>query len=523
MYTFLAIFLSISKMLFLLITLLLLFIIAILFVECVAAFLPSPGNRRHNTIATPRPTVAIMVPAHNEELGISQTLSTLLPQLTAQDQLVVIADNCSDRTAQICHNFGVTVLERFNQQDIGKGYALDHGLQFLRANPPEVVIVFDADCHVHPGAVDKLAKLAKLSGRPVQPVNLLNPPGQSNPKSIISALAFMVKNLVRPSGLNRLGLPCLLTMGTAFPWSVISQAPLATNNIVEDMQLGIDLAIAGTSPIFCPEAKVTGVLPMKEQAASSQKIRWIHGHLQTMQTQVPRLIKAAITQRRFELLAIALELCVPPLSLLTIVWLINLTIGIFLGISCQEWAIAIFASLEGFLLCVAIIGAWAKFARNDIPLKALLKTPFYLLWKIPIYLAYLFKPQQSWVRTERDLNVDLNENQIPNLAQANNSVLPTTFALSSKIRAVKEQVLSEVASETEAILFHVQSGSYYTLNEVGTFIWTLIQEPQTIAELYNLIISEYAVSPEVCLDDLLMVLEELSTKELIEVRTDFAT
>lgn len=520
MYAFLAMFSLVSKMLFLLITLLLLFVIAILFVECVAAFLPNQGNRRHNKIATPRPTVAILVPAHDEELGIAKTLTTLLPQLTAQDQLVVIADNCSDRTAQICRNLQVTVLERFNQQDRGKGYALDHGLQFLRANPPEVVIVFDADCDVHPGAVDKLAKLAKISGRPVQPINLLSPPAQGNPKSMISALAFMVKNLVRPSGLNRLGLPCLLTMGTAFPWSVIAQAPLATNNIVEDMQLGIDLAIAGTSPLFCAEARVTGVLPQKEEAAKSQKKRWTHGHLQTLQTQVPRLIKAAFTQKRFELLAIALDLCVPPLSLLAIVWLINL---IFLVIFQQELTIVILALLEGLLLFTAIIAAWAKFARNDIPLKALLKIPFYVLWKISIYLAFWFNPQQSWVRTERDLNVDMNGNQIPNLAITNNFTLPETFSLSSKIRAVKEQVLSEIASETEAILFHVQSGSYYTLNEVGTFIWTLIQEPQTIADLYNLIISEYAVSPEVCLDDLLIVLEELSTKKLIEIKTDFAT
>jgi cellulose synthase/poly-beta-1,6-N-acetylglucosamine synthase-like glycosyltransferase len=526
MQRFLAISLSVGKkkksiLLFVFFLLLFPISIAIFFVECVAAFLPNQGNRRHNTIDTPRPTVAILVPAHDEELGIAQTLTTLLPQLTAQDQLVVIADNCSDRTAQICRNLGVTVLERFNQQDKGKGYALDHGLQFLQANPPDVVIVFDADCYVHPGSVDKLAKLAKISGRPVQPINLLNPPAEGTPKSIISALAFMVKNLVRPSGLQRLGLPCLLTMGTAFPWSVISQAPLATNNLVEDMQLGIDLAIAGTSPLFCAEARVTGVLPQKEQAASSQKIRWIHGHLQTMQTQVPRLFKEAFTQRRFELLAIALDLCVPPLSLLTIAWIMILSGGIVQVIVQHELTIVILALLEGFLLLVAIIGAWAKFSRNDIPLKTLLKIPFYLLWKIPIYLAFLFKPQQSWVRTERDINI--NGNQIPNLALTNNSILPTTFSLSSKIRAVKEQVLSEIASETEAILFHVQSGSYYTLNEVGTFIWTLIQEPQTIADLYNLIITEYAVSPEACLDDLLMVLEELSIKELIEVRNDFAT
>jgi hypothetical protein len=302
----------------------------------------------------------------------------------------------------------------------------------------------------------------------------------------------------------------------AFPWSVIRHAPLASGNIVEDMQLGIDLAIAGHPPLFFSQVQVTGLLPQQEEAAKSQKTRWIHGHLQTLKTQVPKLIKAAITQRRFELLAIALELCVPPLSLLVITCLITLLGSLLLGFWQHEWNLTILSLIEQLLIFVAVIGAWGKFARNNISLKNLLSVPFYLLWKIPIYLAFLFKPQQVWVRTERDTNVT----QLPNLAQLTDLVLPTTFSLSSKIFAVKEQVRSELANEAETIIFHTQSGSYYILNEVATFIWTLIQEPQTITYLCDTILSEYAVTPEVCLNDLLAILEQLATRELIEIRNE---
>ncbi|MCY7273212.1 MAG: hypothetical protein LH702_05575 [Phormidesmis sp. CAN_BIN44] len=50
----------------------------------------------------------------------------------------------------------------------------------------------------------------------------------------------------------------------------------------------------------------------------------------------------------------------------------------------------------------AILAAWAKFGRVDLPLRELLAVPFYILWKVPLYLKFLIRPQKTWVRTERD-------------------------------------------------------------------------------------------------------------------------
>jgi cellulose synthase/poly-beta-1,6-N-acetylglucosamine synthase-like glycosyltransferase len=485
------------------------------FIECILALLPEP-KKLEKQIA--RPSITVLIPAHNENKVIGKTLTALVPQLTEQDQLVVVADNCTDNTAELARQFGVTVLERNDQIRKGKGYALAYGLNCIE-QPSQVLIIIDADCLVQSDFLNQIAREVIRTMQPVQAVYVMEQTNLSNTKNLVSVLAFKIKNLVRPKGLARLGLPCLLTgSGMAFPWSVIRHAPLASGNIVEDMQLGLDLAIAGHSPRFFSQVQVTGVLPQQEAAAKGQKTRWIHGHLNTLQTQVPRLMKAAITQRRFELVAIALELCVPPLSLLVITWFMTLIGSLILGFMLHEWTVAILASIEGVLIFAAVIAAWAKFARNDISLKNLISVPFYLFWKIPIYLAFLLKPQQAWVRTERDANVP----QLPNLGQLADLVFPKTFSLSSKILAVKEQVVSEIANEAEAILFHTKSGSYYSLNEVGTFIWTLIQEPQTIGDLCDTILTEYAVTPEVCLNDLLAVLEQLANKELIEIRNELA-
>jgi cellulose synthase/poly-beta-1,6-N-acetylglucosamine synthase-like glycosyltransferase len=374
---------------------------AVLFIECSVAVLFTRCKTTNPLFPTPK--ITVLIPAHNEELGIGKTLETIKPQLAESDQLVVVADNCTDQTAAIARSFGAIVVERQDSDRKGKGYALDYGLQLIEKNPPEVVVLVDADCLVEPDAIARIARLAVLTSRPVQSIYLMAQPQQPQPKDSLSALAFLVKNLVRPTGLDRLGLPCLLTgTGMAFPWAVIRSVSLASGNIVEDMQLSFDLAVAGYPARFCPEAQVIGQLPQQEQIAKGQRTRWEHGHLQTLLTQVPRLLRAAIAQQRWDLVAIALDLCVPPLSLLVILWVVALSgalLSFWLGASSIP---VVLLAGQGLMILLSIVGAWAKFGRNDISGFTLLSTPFYILWKIPLYIGFWLKPQTQWVRTERE-------------------------------------------------------------------------------------------------------------------------
>ncbi|TAG67358.1 MAG: glycosyltransferase, partial [Oscillatoriales cyanobacterium] len=332
------------------------------------------------------------------------TISTILPQLTPQDRLLVIADNCTDATAEIARNSGASAIERHDTERKGKGYALDFGLTAIASDPPEVIIMVDADCICQPDAIDKLARVAMAEQRPVQATYLMEQPPNPTPKDSISALAFLVKNLVRPSGLKQLGFPSLLTgTGMAFPWLIIRDVPLASSNIVEDMQMSLDLAIAGHPTVFCPEARVTGCLPQQEQVAKTQRTRWEHGHLQTLLTQTPRLATASIEQQRFDLMAIALDLAVPPLSLLVAIWLATFAASILAAIIGASAIPAILLGVQGLLILVSIVSAWAKFGRADISGATLLSVPFYILWKIPLYLGFILKRQTKWVRTERDV------------------------------------------------------------------------------------------------------------------------
>ncbi|NEO69386.1 glycosyltransferase family 2 protein [Moorena sp. SIO3H5] len=375
--------------------------ITVLFIECSAAILPN-GSEPWSDASKPRPTVAVLVPAHNEASDISATLETLLPQLTEQDRLIVIADNCTDDTAAVARKSGAIVIERQDYERRGKGYALDFGMGFIEPNPPDVVVVVDADCIVAEGTISRISHLAIATQRPVQSTYLMTQPDKPVVKDLISTLAVKFKNTVRPSGLHRLGLPCLLTgSGMAFPWSVISKISLAGSKTVDDMQLALDLAITGHSPIYCQQAQVTGRL-MKDASAKSQRSRWEHGHIETLLNQVPKLLKEYLRQRRRDLLAIALDLCVPPLSLLVLIW-VAATGGSLLGVALGgSWISTIVLLIEGVLLLIAIVEGWAKFCRADFPILMLLAVPVYILWKIPLYLAFLVEPQTKWIRTERD-------------------------------------------------------------------------------------------------------------------------
>ena len=89
---------------------------------------------------------------------------------------------------------------------------------------------------------------------------------------------------------------------------------------------------------------------------------------------------------------------------------------------------------------------------------------------------------------------------------------------SSRVVAAKDQVSSDLGGEV-AIL-HLEAGTYYGLNVVGARIWSLIQEPISVKEIRDVLVSEYEVEPDRCETDLIAVLGKLADEGLIEVKDD---
>lgn len=354
-------------------------------------------------VPAPRPRIAILIPAHNEEAGLLATLSSLQPQLGTRDRILVVADNCLDRTADVARQAGADVVERSHAELRGKGYALDFGVQALASAPPDVVIIIDADCIVGDGAIARLAGLAAQHDRPVQALYLMHTPAGSGPLKKIAEFAWIVKNKVRPLGWFRLDWPCqLMGTGMAFPWKTISAARLATGHIVEDMKLGMDLALAGSPPLFCPHALVYSYFPTSKEGVESQRTRWEHGHLSMITSTVPRTMFAAVRRASPSLFAFGLDLCVPPLALLVLLVCGLTGLSLLLALFGGPSAPLVVGVLAGVALAAAILMAWWRHGRAVLTGRELGLAVFYVLAKIPLYFRFLFQRQVAWVRSKRD-------------------------------------------------------------------------------------------------------------------------
>jgi cellulose synthase/poly-beta-1,6-N-acetylglucosamine synthase-like glycosyltransferase len=392
--------LSVIGVVLTIVSLLLLVPVTVLVVQVLASLWPA---RTGSPAGAVRPRLAVLMPAHNESAGIAAALATVVSQLGEGDRVLVVADNCSDDTAGVAAAAGGEVIVREDRVRRGKGYALDFGVRHLAADPPEVLVIVDADCAVGPDALDRLARRCRESGRPVQALYLMRSPPQAGLKTRIAEFAWTVRNHARPLGFARLGLPCqLMGTGMAFPWALISAAPLASGHLVEDLQLGLDLASAGAAPLFCPEALVTSSFPSQTEGMTAQRTRWEHGHLSVIASVGPRLIWRAVTRGQASLAAMALDLCVPPLAslvLMHLVWLVASGAWAAFGAGSTALLVTVCSLL---LLSGGVMLAWWRYARHIVSLTELLGAPAYVISKIPVYAKLFGKRQMEWVRTKRD-------------------------------------------------------------------------------------------------------------------------
>lgn len=374
--------------------------LAIFTLEMLAGLWPSRPPRR----APGGGSVAVLIPAHDEAAGIAATLAALSLVAPQGMRTVVVADNCADETAALARAAGAEVVERTDPEARGKGFALACGRDYLARGPlapPDVVIVLDADCRLEPGSIEALANSARKRGVPVQAVNLISGDLDAAPMVQISSFAMVVKNLYRSRGMQRMGGAALLTgTGMAFPWPLFAEARLATASIVEDLALGIEMTRAGRAPLLLGAANVRSA-PAAMRDALAQRTRWEHGFLQTVRRYALPLLAGGFRRGSLAELLMGLHLLVPPLALLLMVSGAALPV---LAVLALAGGSAVPAFLLGGLLALALVLVligWIAGGRPYLAATALLRAPLYLLWKLPVYIGFMRKPQAGWNRTPR--------------------------------------------------------------------------------------------------------------------------
>lgn len=379
------------------------------------------------------PRFVLLIPAHNEELVLGDALDSLNRMDYPRDafDIVVIADNCNDRTAEIARSKGAIAQERFDQVSIGKGYALEWALNRLlcteqnphsdrlsaglvdptaadmpaRARDFDAVVVLDADTLVAPNLLAAFASRLKVGDRALQArYEVLNPDESWRTRLMTCALALA--HIVKPLGREILGLSDgLKGNGMCFAREVVERVPWSGESITEDIEYTLRLCRAGYRVSFVPGTAVWAQMPTTGEQSVSQRKRWEGGRYRLLREVVPSLLWDGVRTRSRVLCDRALELIIPPFAEMFAVPVIMLGICLTAALLFHwHWAFALSAAWCAILLLQAgylFGGMWAAKIPGSIAMTALY-APGYIVWKFGVYGAMLLRRSAGgWKRTER--------------------------------------------------------------------------------------------------------------------------
>jgi hypothetical protein len=114
-------------------------------------------------------------------------------------------------------------------------------------------------------------------------------------------------------------------------------------------------------------------------------------------------LSAAVRTRNPSLIVLAMDLLIPPVALYFLVLTMGLLTSVVAALVWPVWQLAAgVATLAALALFAAIALTWWHFGRHLLSARELLTTPFYALWKVPVYLAFFLKKRSGWVRTKRE-------------------------------------------------------------------------------------------------------------------------
>jgi 1,2-diacylglycerol 3-beta-glucosyltransferase len=359
-------------------------------------------NRKHKRLekAEPQSRFVFVVPAHNEESGITATVQSLLSVSYPSNlfDVVVIADNCSDKTAEKARAAGAKCLERQDANNRGKGYALSYAFTEMMSYEYDMFVVIDADSIVSSNFLSDLDSRLRCGEQVVQAYY-----GMSNPDASILTYLFQVGNLIE----NKLfwepkqafGLPIILRgNGMCFAREILEQYPWNAFSIVEDTEYGLMLINNGIRIHFAPEIGVFACQPETLQQAFDQRVRWASGNATLTKGRAVAMIFSGVKRNCFALTDLGISLIAGsrPLLLVANIVLLSLTAG-FGSWKFTYWAGALLMAQVLYIgLGVLLNGfSFQKMGR-------LVLSPFFLAWLCLVSLLGLagFRNNQ-WIRTSR--------------------------------------------------------------------------------------------------------------------------
>jgi 1,2-diacylglycerol 3-beta-glucosyltransferase len=362
---------------------------------------------------SPKHRFLILIPAHNECGVIEKTIKKLqrLDYPRGMYSIHVIADHCSDDTAQIARSVGAFVHERNEGPRSGKGAAIAWLIQkkITQEEQSDAVIVFDADTLVDSQFVKRIDMRLSLGALVVQGQHMVSNPEQGWFPALTWVM-FIIDNRFQNQGRTNLSWSaknmgdslCLRTeILDTFGWG---------EGLTDDYQLRMRLIMAGIRIEYEPFAKGFGEAPPTWSMAVNQRSRWLRGANLTNRQYYWKLLVKGLKNRNWVMLDGAMQAILPPYSTLVVFLVFLVVIQVFSELfllvdipSSIHWAL-------GVLIAILFFYPFLGLLLEKSPLRAyliLLTGPAFIVWRLFLILKSQFDVNRNiWVRTEHGGNRD---------------------------------------------------------------------------------------------------------------------
>ncbi|MBQ3823608.1 MAG: glycosyltransferase family 2 protein [Clostridia bacterium] len=350
---------------------------------------------------------AVLIAARNEEAVIGNLLDSIKNQDYPSENInvYVVADNCTDRTAEICREKGANVYERQNKEEIGKGYALDFLIKHLYEEGLDktfdAFMVFDADNVLEPTFVKEINKVYAAGYKVVTSYRNTKNFGDSW-ISYCNGLWYLRESRYLQHPRHKLGISCTVS-GTGF---LFDKTTIEDKNgwpyhlLIEDVQFSADFMAEGNKIGYAKDAELYDEQPIDFRTSWNQRIRWGKGYMQVLRHYTGKLIKGFFGKGGFSCYDIIMN--ITPAMILTIIGTIVNIVAVVYGLIAGDGVLVSFMplilSVVSMSLCALAIGGvtliteWKSIHCGTAKKILYLFTfPLFMISYIPIVFVALFK------------------------------------------------------------------------------------------------------------------------------------
>ena len=382
-------------------------------------------RKKEVKIKTPRKTFALVVAAHNEHAVIGQLVENLKQLNYPKDMydIYVIADNCTDNTAEIAEKAGALVQVRTHPTKKSKGYALQWMFDrlFKMDKQYDAVCVFDADNLVHPQFLMEMNNRLCKGDKVIQGyMDAKNP--YDTWVSGTFAIAFWVIDHISHLAKTNIGLSAVLGgTGMCITTDVLKRHGWRATCLTEDMEFTMKSLAEGIKTTWAHDAIVYDEKPLTFMQSWNQRKRWAQGHFDVANRYIGKLFVKGIKERNIVVLDGIINLFQPYFLLISTFFVICSYIYQFYPF----YTNVLYAILPLEVWTLIGIGQYIfpmivlfKIHASFKSWMYLLLYPLFIYSWIPItVLGYIHRHDHEWSHTAHTRGISFNEVLIPENAE----------------------------------------------------------------------------------------------------------